>query len=168
MLPFAHSVRLPCRNLTGRDEPIVAALMALLEQAFYGDGNDIRCTSVQPYMLTPGEWTSELLRTEIAGGRTGDRSSQPRHAGIELCLCELGASRGCDVTTFPVLARGATYADVPPPLSERHSMSLEKEQNCLHLVDYIASKTSLQGRDGAIGEVAQAKLLAAAALGQRP
>jgi hypothetical protein len=67
-----------------------------------------------------------------------------------------------------VLVRGATYADVPSPLSERHSMSLENEENCLQLVDYLASKTTLRRRDGAIGKVAQqAKLLAAAAKAQR-
>ena len=84
-------------------------------------------------------------------------------------LCELGASWGRDVPTFPVLVRGATYADVPSPLNERHSMSLENEENCLQLVDYIASKTSLRRRDGAIGKVAQqAKLLAVASIGSRP
>jgi hypothetical protein len=149
-----------------KDEPVVAALTALLEQAFYVERSDIRCTSVQPYMLTPGERTSELLRTEIAGAElvigvlTRDTSES------NYVLCELGASWGRDVTTFPILARGATFADVPSPLNERHSMSLETEENCLQLVDYIASKTSLRRRDGAIGKVAQqAKALAAVARG---
>jgi hypothetical protein len=149
-----------------KDEPIVAALTALLEQAFYVDRNDIRCTSVQPYMLTPGERTSELLRTEIAGAELVIGVLSPDTSESNYVLCELGASWGRDVPTFPVLVRGATYADVPSPLSERHSMSLENEENCLQLVDYIASKTSLRRRDGAIGKVAQqAKLLAAGALG---
>ncbi|MCW5964563.1 MAG: hypothetical protein KIT83_11040, partial [Bryobacterales bacterium] len=80
-------------------------------------------------------------------------------------LCELGASWGRDVPTFPVLVGGATFADVPSPLSERHSVSLEMEENCLQLVDYIASKTSLRRRDGVMGKVAQhARLLASAAV----
>jgi TIR domain len=147
-----------------KDEPIVAALAALLEQAFFVDRNDIRCTSVQPYMLTPGERTSELLRTEIAGAELVIGVLSPDTSESNYVLCELGASWSRDVPTFPVLARGATYADVPSPLSERHSVSLETEENCLQLVDYVASKTSLRRRDGAIGKVAQqAKLLAAAA-----
>jgi hypothetical protein len=149
-----------------KDEPIVAALTALLEQSFYVDRNDIRCTSVQPYMLTPGERTSELLRTEIAGAELVIGVLTPDTSESNYVLCELGASWGRDIPTFPILARGATYADVPSPLSERHSMSVETEENCLQLVDYIASKVSLRRRDGAIGKVAQqAKLLAAAALG---
>jgi len=71
---------------------------------------------------------------------------------------------GRDVPTFPVLIRGATFADVPSPLSERHSISLENEENCLQLIDYVASRTTLTRREGTIGKVAQqARLLAAAA-----
>ncbi len=33
----------------------------------------------------------------------------------------------------------------------RHSMSLENEENCLQLVDDVASKTSLRRREGMIG-----------------
>jgi hypothetical protein len=151
-----------------RDEPIVAALAALLEQAFYVERNDLRCTSVQPYMLTPGERTSELLRSEIARAELVIGVLSPDTSESNYVLCELGASWGRDVPTFPVLVRGATYADVPSPLSERHSMSLENEENCLQLVDYVASKTSLRRREGTIGKVAQqAKVLAAAAQGER-
>jgi hypothetical protein len=152
-----------------KDETIAAALVAVLEQAFYIERNDIRCTSVQPYMLTPGERTSELLRKEIARAELVIGVLSPDTSESNYVLCELGASWGRDVPTFPVLVRGATYADVPSPLSERHSMSLENEENCLQLVDYVASKTSLQRRDGAIGKVAQqAKALAVAAQASAP
>ncbi len=147
-----------------KDEPIVASLTSLLEQAFYVESTDIRCTSVQPYMLTPGERTSEQLRKEISGAELVIGVLSPDTSESNYVLCELGASWGRDVPTFPVLIRGATFADVPSPLSERHSISLEKEENCLQLIDYIASRTSLRRREGTIGKVAQqARLLAAAA-----
>lgn len=147
-----------------KDEAVVSALTALLEQAFYVEHSDIRCTSIQPYMLTPGERTSEILRTEIAGAELVIGVLSPDTSESNYVLCELGASWGRDVPTFPVLVRGATYADVPSPLSERHSISLEKEENCLQLIDYIAAKTSLRRRDGVAGKVSQqAKFLAATA-----
>jgi hypothetical protein len=147
-----------------KDEPVVSALTALLEQAFYVESSDIRCTSVQPYMLTPGERTSDLLRKEIAGAELVIGVLSPDTTESNYVLCELGASWGRDVPTFPVLIRGATFADVPSPLSERHSISLEKDENGLQLIDYIASRTSLTRREGTIGKVAQqARLLAAAA-----
>jgi hypothetical protein len=150
-----------------KDETIVAALAALLREAFDIERNDIRCTSVQPYMLAPGERTSELLRSEIARAELVIGVLSPDTSESNYVVSELGASWGRDVPTFPVLVRGATYADVPSPLSERHSMSLEKEDNCLQLVDYVASRTSLRRREGVIGKVAQqAKALAVAAQAQ--
>lgn len=147
-----------------KDEPIAAALTALLEEAFYVDRNDVRCTSVQPYMLTPGERTSELLRMEIARAELVIGVLSPDTTESNYVVCELGASWGRDVPTFPVLVRGATYAHVPSPLSERHSMSLEVEENCLQLVDYVASRTTLKRREGVIGKIAQqARALAEAA-----
>jgi hypothetical protein len=121
---------------------------------------DIRCTSVQPYMLTPGERTSEQLRTDISSAELVIGILSPDTTESNYVLCELGASWGRDVPTFPVLARGASSADIPTPLNERHSVSLENEENCLQLVDYVASKIS----DGAMGKVAHsARLLAEAA-----
>ncbi|MCW5964862.1 MAG: TIR domain-containing protein, partial [Bryobacterales bacterium] len=35
-----------------KDAPVASALTSLLEQAFHVQSSDIRCTSVQPYMLT--------------------------------------------------------------------------------------------------------------------
>jgi hypothetical protein len=147
-----------------KDKPVVEALTALLEQAFNVGRNELRCTSVQPYMLTPGERTSELLRKEIGAAELVIGVLSPDTSESNYVLCELGASWGRDVPTFPLLVRGATYADIPSPLNERHSLSLETEENCLQLVDYIASKTSLRRREIGAGRLAQlAKQLAAAA-----
>jgi hypothetical protein len=72
-------------------------------------------------------------------------------------LAELGAAWGREVTTFPLLADGATYKDVPSPLKERHCVSIEAQESCLALVDSVAAKTTLKRKDGNIlGKVAQA------------
>ena len=55
------------------------------------------------------------------------------------------------MTTFPVLARGATFANVPSPLNERHSLSLESADNCLDLVDFVRTKTSLLPKTTTLG-----------------
>ncbi len=130
-----------------RDRSIAARLVALLEAGFVVTPRDIRCTSVSPYMLTPGERTSERLRTDIAGAELVIGVLSPDASESNYVLCELGAAWGRDVPTFPVLVRGATIADVPPPLDERHSLSLEQPEACVQLVDYVASRTSLSRRD---------------------
>lgn len=151
------------------DEPIATALTALLEQAFHVAPSDIRCTSVQRYMLTPGERTSERLRADIAGAELVIGILSPDTSASNYVLCELGASWGRDVATFPVLVHGATPADVPPPLSERHSLSLEDAERCVQLMHYIANVTSLRPRKGTIDKVFErAQVLAKMARGSGP
>ena len=150
------------------DKPVAADLVALLEQAFDIGSNDLRCTSVKPYMLTPGERTSEQLRSNIARAELVIGILSPDTSESNYVLCELGASWGRDIPTFPVLAHGATFADVPAPLNERHSLSLEDEGNCLDLIEYIASKTSLRRKESTPGRLADyAKRLANAAKTRR-
>jgi hypothetical protein len=140
-----------------KDAAIAKALIDLLESAFDIEATDIRCTSVQGYMLTPGERTSEELRSNLAGAELVMGLLSPDTTESNYVLAELGAAWGREVTTFPLLVRGAVYADVPSPLKERHSVSLESEENCLELVDSVAAKTTLERRGGSIGgKVAQA------------
>lgn len=147
-----------------KDQAIAKALIELLESAFYIEPADIRCTSVQGYMLTPGERTSEELRSNLAGAELVIGLLSPDTTASNYVLAELGAAWGRDVTTFPLLARGATYADVPSPLNERHCISLEEQENCLELVESVAAKTTLKRRLEGLGKVAQAaNALAAAA-----
>lgn len=148
-----------------RDQAIAEALIELLMSAFHVEPADIRCTSVQGYKLTPGERTSEALRSNLAGAELVIGLLSPDTTESNYVLAELGAAWGRDVATFPLLTRGATYADVPSPLNERHCVSLEIQDNCLELVESVAAKTSLKKRDGqASWKVAQAaNALAAAA-----
>ena len=146
-----------------KDQAIAKALIDLLECTFYTEPVDIRCTSVQGYMLTPGERTSEELRSNLAGAELVMGLLSPDTTESNYVLAELGAAWGRDVTTFPLLTRGATYADVPSPLNERHCVSLEVQENCLDLVASVAAKTTLRRRDIS-GKTAQAaNALAAAA-----
>jgi hypothetical protein len=148
-----------------RDQAIAEALIELLTSAFHVEPADIRCTSVQGYKLTPGERTSEELRSNLAGAELVIGLLSPDTTESNYVLAELGAAWGRDVTTFPLLTRGATYADVPSPLNERHCISLEIQGNCLELVESVAAKTTLKKRDGqTLWKVAQvANALAAAA-----
>jgi hypothetical protein len=140
-----------------KDRAIAEALIDLLESAFEVEPADIRCTSVPGYMLTPGELTSEELRSNLAGAELVMGLLSPDTTESNYVLAELGAAWGREVTTFPLLADGATYKDVPSPLKERHCVSIEAQESCLALVDSVAAKTTLKRKDGNIlGKVAQA------------
>jgi hypothetical protein len=146
-----------------KDREIAEALIDLLDNAFSIEPADVRCTSVQGYMLTPGERTSEELRSNLAGAELVMGLLSPDTTESNYVLAELGAAWGRDVTTFPLLARGATYEDVPSPLNERHCVSLETQENCLDLVGSIAAKTTLTRKDNLVKTTKAAKDLAAAA-----
>lgn len=136
-----------------RDEALARALVNLIEVAFEIDKTDIRCTSVQPYTLSPGDRTSEKLRTEIRAAKVVLGLLSPDTKESKYVLAELGASWGCEVPTFPLLIRGATYEDVPEPLGERSCLTLGKETNCIQLVEEIARVTSLSRRNGAMPRI---------------
>ncbi|HLO15515.1 MAG TPA: toll/interleukin-1 receptor domain-containing protein [Anaerolineales bacterium] len=136
-----------------KDVKIAEALLNLLESAFHIEKIDIRCTSVQPYTLPSGEKTSEKLRTEISSAEVVIGLLTPDTRESNYVIAELGAAWGCNIPTFPLLARGATYEHVPEPLNERHSLSLQKESDCLQLIDDIARESSLTRRTEVSGRV---------------
>ena len=147
-----------------KDKTIAKGLIDLLDSAFTIGPADIRCTSVQGYMLTPGERTSEELRSNLAGAELVMGLLTPETSESNYVLAELGAAWGRDVTIFPLLARGATYAHVPSPLNERHCVSLEAYENCLELIEFVEAKTTLKPKVRVSATVAQvATALAAAA-----
>jgi hypothetical protein len=136
-----------------KDVKIAEAVVNLLESAFQIEKNDIRCTSVQPYTLPSGEQSSEKLRTEISAAEVVIGLLTPDTRESNYVVAELGAAWGCNVAIFPLLARGATYEHVPEPLNERNCLSLQKESDCLQLIDDIAKKSSLTRRAEVSGRV---------------
>lgn len=138
-----------------KDEALAQALVNLIEVAFEIDKKDIRCTSVQPYTLSPGDRTSERLRAEIRAAKVVLGLLSPDTKESKYVLAELGASWGCEVPTFPLLIRGATYEDVPEPLGERSCLALGKETNCTQLVEEIARVTSLSRRNDVMPRIVE-------------
>jgi hypothetical protein len=131
-----------------KDEPQARALLELLQAAFEIKKEDIRCTSVPPYKLDAGDKTSERLRAEIAGAEVVLGLLSPDTSESKYVLAELGAAWGVGVATFPLLLRGARFEDVPEPLNERHSLSLERGAECFQLIQDLRRVTSLTAREG--------------------
>jgi hypothetical protein len=73
------------------------SLIDLLESAFHVEPADIRCTSVPGYMLTPGERTSDELRSSLAGAELVIGLLSPGTTESNYVLAELGAAWGRDV-----------------------------------------------------------------------
>jgi hypothetical protein len=129
-----------------KDQEVVKALVALIETYFVIRRSDIRCTSVHPYRLSPGDRTSEKLKSEIKAAEVVLGILSPDTQESSYVLAELGAAWGCDVPTFPLLVRGATYAHVPSPLDERSCLDLSVTANCIQCVDAMSRVASLEQR----------------------
>lgn len=129
------------------DVAVVKALVGVLETAFDIQPTDLRCTSVPPYKLRVGDRTSDRLRAEIqyAGAVLGIVSPDVKESSY--VLFELGASWGKGGKTFPLLVRGATVADIPSPISDLHTLSLNEESECYQLIDDLADIVDLTRRD---------------------
>jgi hypothetical protein len=133
-----------------KDEPLVRALVEMLAAAFGLGKGDIRCTSVRPYKLPAGERTSDRLRTEIRRAKAVLGIVTPDTQESSYVLFELGAAWGQGVLTFPLLARGSTMADIPPPISDRHPLNLTDPGDCQQLLEDLADATEFQRKqDGA-------------------
>lgn len=128
------------------DEGVVKALVSLMEKSFEIEAKDIRCTSVHPYRLSPGDRTSEKLKTEIKAAEVVLGILSPEAQESKYVLAELGAAWGWDVPTFPLLIRGATYTDVPSPLDERSCLDLRIGTNCIQFIEAISRVTSFRRR----------------------
>jgi len=129
-----------------KDEDVVKALVTLIEKSFLISASDIRCTSVHPYRLSPGDRTSEKLRSEIRAAEVVLGIISPEAQDSKYVLAELGAAWGCEIPTFPLLVKGATYADVPSPLDERSCLDISISGNCAQCVEAIGRVSSLERR----------------------
>jgi hypothetical protein len=130
-----------------REEEVVRALISVLEYYFMIGSKDIRCTSVDPYKLSPGDKTSDRLRSDIKAAEVVLGIISPESQDSKYVLAELGAAWGCEVPTFPLLIRGATYADVPSPLDERNCLDLSSGASIIQCIQAIGRVTSLERRE---------------------
>jgi hypothetical protein len=129
------------------DVAVVQSLVKVIEAAFDVEPDDLRCTSVHPYRLRAGDRTGDRLRAEIRRAEAVLGILTPDTRGSSYVLFELGASWGRGGVTFPLLARGATAADVPAPIGDLHTLSLCDEAECHQLIDDLTDVTTLRRQE---------------------
>jgi TIR domain len=138
-----------------KDVPVVEGLVSVIETAFQIQTHDLRCTSVHPYRLRAGERTSDRLRLELQRAEAVLGIVTPDTKDSTYVLFELGASWGRGGVTFPLLAFGASTADVPAPIGDLHTLDLSDEAECHQLIEDLSDVTTLNRRDGNGPKVAQ-------------
>lgn len=138
-----------------KDEEIVSALVDVLRSAFHIDQADIRCTSVHPYRLPVGERTPDRLKRELKGAQAVIGILTPDTRESSYVLFELGGAWAQNILTCPMLARGASIADIPDPIRDINPLSLEDERHCQQFIDNLEDATTLKRQTRVGGDVAE-------------
>jgi hypothetical protein len=150
-----HFKRLPAKwpqifiSHRHKDTDVASALTDLLEAYFNVESGDIRCTSVDPYRLKTGERTADRLRAEISRAKVVLGILTPDTKESSYVMFELGASWGQQVSALPLLAKGATAADVPAPIGDLTFVQLADESDCRKLMYDLPQMVGLLPREGA-------------------
>jgi hypothetical protein len=138
-----------------KDEKIVNALVDVLRSAFVVNQVDIRCTSVRPYRLPVGERTADRLKRELRGAQAVIGILTPDTRESNYVLFELGGAWAQNILTCPMLARGASIADIPEPIRDITPLSLEDERDCQQFLDDLEDATTLKRQARVAGDVAE-------------
>ncbi len=154
--PVPAAAELPQLFISHRhkDHVLAAALVDVLRSAFVVRPADIRCTSVPPYRLPAGERTPDRLRRELAGARAVLGIITPDTADSSYVMFELGGAWAQGVATCPLLAHGATVADLPDPIGDLNPLRLDDEADCQQLLDDLQRTTTLVRQSGVGADVA--------------
>jgi hypothetical protein len=118
-----------------RDTEIAKSIVTLFEKAFKISARRIRCTSVDGYRLPAGADTNEVLRTEVFGAKLFVALLTPNSLSSPYVLFELGARWGARRPLYPLLAGGATPAQLPAPLNGLNALSMNSADQVRQLLE---------------------------------
>ncbi len=126
------------------DKEFVEALIDLLRAALNMPSDQIRCTSVDGYLLPAGATTDEQLRQEIYGAKTFIGVITKSSIKSPYVLFELGARWGAQKHLAPLLACGATARDLGGPLKSLNCLSGSSSAQIHQLIGELANELNIK------------------------
>lgn len=125
------------------DKGVVEALVNLLEAAFSFEPWQMRCTSIPRLSPPYAEDLNEQIRKEVTKAKLVLGVITPSLKGSSYVLFELGACWGAKRTPLPLLARGATPADIPDPIAGTLAVKLTEKEEINKLLRELPEKLDL-------------------------
>jgi hypothetical protein len=120
------------------DKDLAGALASLFRAAFNISAKEIRCTSVEGYMLDVGTDVDSQLRIEVRESEVFVALITPASISSTYVLFELGARWGAELPLFPTLAKGATTSLLKGPLGGLHGVQLQQHAQLHSLIERMA------------------------------
>jgi len=72
----------------------------------------------------------------------------PKSRVSSYVMFELGASWGAVIPTFPLLAKGAKFSDLPGPLAEQNGLNLAQDSDIHKMLEDAVAKHGFKRRPG--------------------
>lgn len=124
---------------TDRDEPLVGAVLALIDRALKIPSHRIRCTGHPAHQLPAGADVPDALRAEIRDCVVFLAVLTEASDASAYVMAEIGARWMSGGPLIILRGGGFTHKQVRGPLSYTHSLNLSSETNLLQLVRELAA-----------------------------
>ena len=123
---------------SSEDKSLAAAIVELIRSALSLAPETVRCSSVDGYRLPAGVDTDETLRREVYSTEVVIGVLTPHSLKSSYVQFELGARWGIGRPLVPLLARGASPAELPGPLQGKNALLVSEDAQCLQFVEDLA------------------------------
>lgn len=136
---------------SAEDYDLAEALTELLNEQFNTTPEMIRCTSVTPYELPPGEDANTALREDLRSTELVIGLVTPNSIKSSWVLFELGAAWVKKKKIFPLLARGTTASELPATTRNLQALKLTDARAVHKLLGNITVfGERREGKEGAV------------------
>ena len=139
---------------SGVDHDLAEALTTLIDKALEVPHNAMRCTSISPYKLAPGENTPERLRRDLGDSKVVLGLITNSSRASSWVLMELGAAWGFNCTVIPVLAAALEFEDIPEPIGKNiQAVKADDRTGMGDLLDTISRECGMVKRGNPAGPI---------------
>ncbi len=122
---------------SSEDVAVAEALADLLRNALHLPATEIRCSSVLAYALPYAAETAKALKAEVIEAPVFIGIITPSSVESSWVLFELGARWGRDRYLVPLLAGGALYDMLPPPIRNLNAAICKSEDAIIKLIEEV-------------------------------
>lgn len=126
-----------------RDLDVVQSLIDLIRTSLNLNAEQIRCTSVEGYLLPGGADTDEQLRNEIFSSKVFIGIITPESLNSAFVLFELGARWGNKKPIIPVLAKGVVPKILQGPLQRINCLNCNSTAQIHQLIEQLSTELNI-------------------------